>query len=91
MKWAAIVALLLAAFGFCAYTIVPPLPAKKPRPLPDTFQTLGTWPLSESEKVRLIHVPDSPTGLRCLVYLNTTGAAVLYCDDDLPRGAPVSN
>ena len=53
---------------------------------PDTFRVLGSWTLSGDETVRLVHVPDSPTGLRCLIYRNiTTKQTVLQCDDDLPR------
>jgi hypothetical protein len=55
--------------------------------LPDQFTALGAWALSADETLRMVHVPDSPTGLRCLIYSNAkTKQSSLYCDDDLPRG-----
>ncbi len=61
-------------------------PAPPAPKAPDSFRVLGTYPLSADESLRLVHVPDSPTGLRCLIYENDrTKTATLRCDDDLPR------
>jgi hypothetical protein len=56
------------------------------RPAPDHFQVLSSVDLSATETLRLVHVPDQITGLRCLIYTNSaTGQAHLQCDDDLRR------
>ena len=82
--WWLAAAVFVALFVTLAI-MVPPRPApKKPAPAPDQFRILGTWPLSSTETVRLIHVPDALTGLRCLIYQNPQ-QTVVHCDDDLPR------
>jgi len=34
---------------------------------PDAFRVLGQWGLSANESIRLMHIPDDPIGLRCLI------------------------
>ena len=81
------IAAALAAGAWYASGFVPAAqPPEPPQPRPDSYRVLSSFPLSDHETLRLVHVPDFPTGLRCLIYQNSTAPTVtVRCDDDLPR------